>query len=772
MSNLYESAFRANRDAMVVADTKMHFVAVNRAASELFGVQEDELIGRRVSEFSLPTERSASQFATFLAEGVMRGEYRIRRPDGTVRRVLYTATSNIEPGLHLSVLRDLGEDVALEQPQPADRSQLALLAASVGTWEWDLADGRVIWSPELQAVHGLQPGEFDGTFEAAEALIHPLDLDRLRGAARRLGSEGRLAIEYRIIRPDGDVRWLSVQGKLYAPDNNMDLAFAVGVSLDITEQKQQQTALSLIVNSSRALASSLDYESTLRTVAELAVPDLADWCSVHVRDAKGDDRIVALHHRDPRKTAWAWELLERFPPDPDAPGGASVVIRSGRSIMMEHISEELYDGLDEERLAVARELDLSSYICVPMSSRGRIYGAIAFASAESRYHYDAKDLEVAEHMARRAAVAIENAISHRETENERAKFEVIVSTVGYGVCHVTEAGEVTYMNAAAADLLGISSDDALGRTPCDVLHGRACDSPECGLSATALPAAFQRREAFTTAQGESLAVELLASPLTVQDRPNGTVLVFHDIRKQLEQERAKDDFVAFASHELRSPLTPVLGMASWLSRKAESAPEKYDSDDMEAIVTLKDESERLARVVDTFLDLSRIEAGRLQLDAEPLDIKASLEAELASLRQRYPEAHVTLEALPGPIHAISDSLRFRQVAANLLENAVKYGSPSAPQVKVTLSRDAKDAVFSVTDNGPGIADHDLPNIFSRFYRAENESVRRRKGLGIGLYITKQIVDAADGSIVADHSVGPGATFTVRWPLRAALPDVR
>lgn len=766
---LYESAFRANRDAMVVADTGMRFVAVNHAAGELFGVPEEELIGRRVSEFTSPAARSEATFATFVAEGVMRGEYRICRPDGTVRRVLYTATSNIQPDLHLSVLRDLGEDLpGTGQQHLTDRSQLALLAANVGTWEWDLVDKRVIWSPELEAVHGLERGEFPGTFAAAEALIHPLDLERLQVAARALMTEGRLAIEYRIIRPDGEIRWLSVQGKLYAPDNDETQAFAVGVSLDITEQKRQQTALGLIVSSSRALGSSLDYEATLRTVAELAVPDLADWCSVHVRDARGQVKIVALHHRDPKKTAWAWELLERFPPDPDAPGGVQGVLRTGEPLLIGSIPMEMYEGLDEERLAVARELDLTSYLCVPMSTRGRIYGAIAFASAESRHHYDAKDLEVAEHMARRAAAAIENALSHQEAESERAKFEIIVSTVGYGVCHVTQSGEVTYINTAAASLLGISPADAIGRTPCKVLHGPNCAPGSCTLAASRLDVAFQARELFATASGEELPVELLASPISVHDRANGTVLVFHDIRERLEQERAKDDFVAFASHELRSPLTPVLGMANWLSRKAESAADHYDSDDLDAILTLKEESQRLARVVDTFLDLSRIEAGRLLLDTEPMDILACLEAELASLRQRYPHAEVALDALPQPIHAISDPVRFRQVAANLLENAVKYGDPDAPRVDVTLHREAEHAVLSVRDNGDGIDAIDLPRIFARFYRAESERVRRKAGLGIGLYVTKQIVDAADGNLTVESHAARGSAFTVRWPLRAAL----
>lgn len=760
--------------ATIIVDAQSLVIAANASALRLIGRQNEDLAGRQFREILTP----GSDVRSLLARGagaesqpvIQETVIRVQLPDATVRSLAARITHDVQPGVHLLTLSDnASSPTAWQAARFQERASLALAAANMGTWEWDLKANQIRWSPELERVHGLQPGDFDGTLEAAQALLHPLDINALRTAAEGMRRDGRLATEYRIIRPNGEVRWLSVQGEVFTDPGEDEPSFAVGVSVDVSEQKRQQSALGLIVSTSRALASSLDYEATLRAVAELAVPDMADWCSIHVLDAKRRPQVVALHHRLPEKIAWAQELIQRYPPDPDAPVGVPAVIRTGESLLMEQIPPSLYEGLNSEQLAVVRELDLSSYMCVAMSARGRTFGAITLASAESRRHYDRNDLAVAEHMARRAGTAIENALAHQDLEREKAKLESIVAAVGYGVCHLDSSAAITFINGAGAELLGRNVTEATRLSACELVHGGLCDAASCTVGGVLAGSAFQGRDDFTAHSGERIPVELHASPIVVGEGIEGAVLVFHDIRDRLKAERARDDFVAFASHELRSPLTPVLGMASWLGRKVLSNPDHYDEDDREAISTLHDESERLARVVDTFLDLSRIEAGQLRLDHEPMEMVTAVAAEVESVRQRHPDAEIMFQATTPELHALSDELRFRQVLANLLENAVKYGGESQACVDVRISLDPPGvARISVRDNGNGIAEADLPNIFARFYRSEQQSVQRRKGLGIGLFITKQIVDAAAGSLVVDSRPGEGSTFHVSWPLRPPL----
>jgi PAS domain S-box-containing protein len=178
----------------------------------------------------------------------------------------------------------------------------------------------------------------------------------------------------------------------------------------------QTAKLVFLAGASTELASSLDYELTLANVARLAVPTFADWCAIDVVE---DGRLhrVAVEHVDPAKVQLARELAERYPADPDAPNGAWHVMRTGRSELIREITDELLaaSAVDEEQLRIARDLHLRSVVTVPLVARGRVLGVITWVLAESERHYNEDDLTLAEDLAQRAAVAIDNAELHSQT---------------------------------------------------------------------------------------------------------------------------------------------------------------------------------------------------------------------------------------------------------------------------------------------------------------------------------------------------------------------
>lgn len=182
------------------------------------------------------------------------------------------------------------------------------------------------------------------------------------------------------------------------------------------EAAERQAKLTFLAEASAELASSLDYESTLARVAQLAVPTFADWCAI---DLVKDNRLrrLAVAHVDPAKVAYAHELAERYPSDPDSASGAWQVIRTGRSELIAEITDEMLvaGARDEEHLRIARELALCSVVTVPLIARGRTLGVITWVSAESKRRYAQDDLEFAEDLARRAAVSIDNSELHSET---------------------------------------------------------------------------------------------------------------------------------------------------------------------------------------------------------------------------------------------------------------------------------------------------------------------------------------------------------------------
>jgi GAF domain-containing protein len=189
-------------------------------------------------------------------------------------------------------------------------------------------------------------------------------------------------------------------------------------------QTENQEALRFLADSSEALSSSLDYHATLASVARLSVPQLADWCAVDMVDEEdGTLERLAVVHEDPEKVSLAQELQERYPPDADAPYGLPQVLRSGRPELMPEIPQSLIEQnvSDEEHRALLNGLGLTSYMVVPLMVRERTIGAITFVSAESGRHYEESDLELAQELARRAALAVDNARLYEEARQEIAE---------------------------------------------------------------------------------------------------------------------------------------------------------------------------------------------------------------------------------------------------------------------------------------------------------------------------------------------------------------
>jgi PAS domain S-box-containing protein len=255
--------------------------------------------------------------------------------------------------------------------------------------------------------------------------VHPDDRARVAAEWAATVREKRvIEMEYRLRRADGAWRHVSVRAVPVMEPGGRVREW-VGAITDVTERRRTHEARDFLAESSRVLASSLDFATTLRAVARLAVPRLADWCAVDVLSEDGEVERLAVEHVDPAKVRLATEVEERWPADRNAPQGVHHVLRTGQSEMMSHIPDSLLEGAarDPEHLAAIRALRPRSYVCVPSPTRGRVLGALTLVHAESGRAHDEADLALAEELARRAAVAIDNARLFGETEEARHLLE-------------------------------------------------------------------------------------------------------------------------------------------------------------------------------------------------------------------------------------------------------------------------------------------------------------------------------------------------------------
>jgi K+-sensing histidine kinase KdpD len=228
--------------------------------------------------------------------------------------------------------------------------------------------------------------------------------------------------------------------------------------------------------------------------------------------------------------------------------------------------------------------------------------------------------------------------------------------------------------------------------------------------------------------------------------------------------RARDDFLSIAAHELKTPITSVGGGAQLLLRRLRRGPLGLDR--IEAgLAEIDVQSQRLTRLVEQLLDLTRLESGRLALEPREMDLAAFVADAVAARVERHPDQPVTVTA-PEPVLVAGDDLRLEQVLANLLGNAVKFSPPGAP-VEVAVRRGGGQAVVSVRDRGPGIPAEHRERVFERFYQVDHN--RHYGGMGIGLYVSREIVALHGGTIAVEDPTDGGASLVVRLPLAGARP---
>jgi len=360
--------------------------------------------------------------------------------------------------------------------------------------------------------------------------------------------------------------------------------------------------------------------------------------------------------------------------------------------------------------------------------------------------------------------------------------ELILQAAAEGVVGVSDGGLSTFVNPAAARMISRRAHEMIGEDLHAMLHPifpgvATCSRNECRLNA-ALRGEYAHNDAeetFFRADGTSFPAEFRVSPMYDEDGAViGSVMTFRDVtekraaaraaenerryREAEAQNRAKDNFLATLSHELRTPMTSILGWVQFL-RSGEYSPDEL----REALHMIETSAQLQKRLIDDMLDVSRIVLGKFQVDLRPTNLTEVVEAAVTNARPDAAECGVRLtsdiQSVEDPVDA--DAVRLQQVINNILSNAIKF-TPSGREVHLSLWRDDGKVRIAIADQGEGIDPGFLPHVFERLRQADGTN---RSGLGLGLAIARHIVDLHNGEIVAEsEGKGKGARFTVTLPL--------
>jgi PAS domain S-box-containing protein len=725
----FEELFRSLGTAYIVFDVNdptFTIIEENQAHAEIAMVERKDVIGKPVLEAFPDTseeyitkgrsrllESIRKVIATGKADTMQNLSYDLKDKQGVLTTKFWEVTHYpvFENGKVKAVCqqtKDITDAVATRHQLTVAQDQLeqALAYSEVGTWMWNLDHDIVIADKNLVKLFGIGDGSTQMEVPLSKLLksIHADDAIRVKKAITR-AIEDKTPLyesEYRTHDINGNIRWLLARGHVEYDTTGKATRF-LGLVVDITERKMTENNLHILAKANTQFPASLGYRQVLDSIASIIVPNVADWCSIELLENNKIEQVV-IAHKDPQKVKWAKELREKQGDiDLNAPNGSAQVIRTGEIEHIPVITDEMLIAAakNKKELKLLRDIGFNSIIIAPLKIDGNTIGAISFVSTDSHRHYDENDVEIAQALANRAALAVYNANlfqgAHLEI-NERKKLQA----------------QLVKLNAA--------------------LEGRVQERTfELEKTNQGLQAEIERRHKLERQR----------------------------VKHYIDLNKAKDEFISLSSHQLRTPAT---GVKQYLGMVLEGMAGEVSEQQRTFLEKAYESNERQLTIVSDLLKVAQVDAGKVRLRQEMVDIAALLsdvikeqQATYAMRKQNVTFTKPTIDAI-----AFVDSDKMRMVFENMIDNAGKYSDPGRT-VKVAVSEEGDNLIVTIKDNGVGIAPDDLNKLFEKFNRIHNHLSNYVGGTGLGLYWAKKVVDLHGGIIKVASVIDEGSTFSVCLP---------
>ncbi|MCX7911744.1 MAG: ATP-binding protein, partial [Dehalococcoidales bacterium] len=412
-------------------------------------------------------------------------------------------------------------------------------------------------------------------------------------------------------------------------------------------------------------------------------------------------------------------------------------------------------------------------LALPLKIDERVIGLIYILRPLEASAFSRRNQEMLRAFAEQAAIAVHNARLAELLNAEKQRVEAILENSAEGIVSIDARRQITGFNLAMERLTGYVRAEVLGKECFRMLDvrdrdGKSICNTRCPFLAPRTDhgsPTFEIEGTVRTREGREIPVAMTYSIVyDPEGRPLNAVVNVRDISRLREMENLREIFLSMLGHELQTPIAIIKGYTGTLTRREGD----WDSPTLrESLRVIEAECDRLSSLTNKLLLASRIAAGMSVLSREEVQL-ATLSAKVVRRLKVLTEKHTFELDFPPDFPAVSaDPALLEEVLANLIENAIKY-SPAGGKIGITGEATGDEVRVTVTDEGIGIAREDIPQLFGRFQRVDRLSVRRIKGIGLGLYICRGIVEAHGGKIRVESEPGKGSRFTFTLPLRA--PD--
>jgi PAS domain S-box-containing protein len=661
------------------------------------------------------------------------------------------------------------------------------------------AAARIIGYSSAQRLLEAPVEEVMQKFELIDEEGNPFPIEKLPGR-KALQGHGSSSADIRFrVKETGAERWSYIKATpILDRDGRVELA--VNIFQDVTELKRKEQDQRLLAEASELISSSLDYATTLNSVARMVVPYLADWCSVHIIGQDETVEQLAVGHADPDKVALALELSQKYPPDPHSSFGIYQVVRSGKAALFPEVPEDLIEEVaqDREHYRILRDLGIKSAIMLPLAARDQVLGVLTLIWSESGRRYHQADVELAKELARRAAVAIDNARLYHKAQqlNEELEARVtkrtnqlqrLINSLRNEIAERKKAEEALRKSETMLQSLFASAPDATilvdeeGRImranrQVEALFGYSQEELLCKSIDTLLPSRFRsvhtrHRSKYISEMrvrtmgvglelsarrkdGSEFPVDIMLSPLETEQGP----MVISAVRDISESKRMQAELAElqrrFLDHleterinlaqELHDgPIQDMYGVIFRLKSMTAS-----ENGEQESITEAQLAS--LAAEVQNVIQVLRAICGELRpATLAPYGLEKAIREHASHFQKAHPEINVHLD-LMNDGQQLPENARFAlfRVYQNALSNVLRHAQ--AENLSILFKLDEEAAVLEIKDDGQGFQ---LPSRWVEF---------ARKG-HLGLVGTVERIKAIGGRINISSSPGKGTSIRVTIP---------